>query len=96
MNRNPADTQFNYKFSRTAAMGAIGLAVAGPLGLGFLKWMDMVILPANPSAPITLAVKFTLDQVRLYLSLCCCFLVTVSTWSYPEAACIPSPPSTHR
>jgi len=52
-----------YNYQRTATMGVIGLVVAGPIGLGFLRWMDGWVLPAVPMSPASLGIKFTLDQV---------------------------------
>lgn len=44
-------------------MLAVGAVVATPVGLGFLRWMDLNILPHNPTGAAALSIKFTLDQV---------------------------------
>lgn len=66
-----------YKPHLTATMAALGLVVAGPAGLAFLRWMDLSILPSHPHSPVALGVKFVLDQVlgcvlwqASYLTIC--------------------------
>lgn len=53
----------DYDLQRTAKMGALGAAVAAPIGLAFLRYLDGVILPATPSSAAALSIKLTLDQV---------------------------------
>ena len=38
-----------YDLRRTAAMGAAGLAVAGPLGYGFIVWMEGNVMVHAPT-----------------------------------------------
>lgn len=38
-----------YDWPRTAAMGAAGLGVAGPLGYLLIVWMEGSIMPSNPT-----------------------------------------------
>jgi hypothetical protein len=52
-----------YDLARTAKMGALGAAVAAPIGLVFLRYLDGVILPATPHSPAALGIKLTMDQV---------------------------------
>jgi hypothetical protein len=53
----------DYDLVRTAKMGALGAAVAAPVGLVFLRYLDGVVLPATPHSPAALGIKLTLDQV---------------------------------
>lgn len=48
----------NYDPKRTLAMAAVGAVLAGPLGLAFLRWLDVVSPAATP-----LAAKLALEQV---------------------------------
>ncbi|KAI3433321.1 hypothetical protein D9Q98_003139 [Chlorella vulgaris] len=48
---------------RTAAMGAAGLAVGGPVGYYFIMWMERNIMTSAPHSKLALTVKVTLDQV---------------------------------
>ncbi|KAF5835468.1 hypothetical protein DUNSADRAFT_7308 [Dunaliella salina] len=51
-----------YDWSRTAKMGALGAAVAGPIGLWFFRWMNANLLTQGP-AGLAMGVKVLLDQV---------------------------------
>jgi hypothetical protein len=53
----------DYDLQRTAKMGLLGAAVAAPLGLAFLRYLDGVIMPAAPTSAAALGIKLTLDQV---------------------------------
>ena len=52
-----------YDWPRTAAMGAVGLGAAGPLGYAFLGWMEGAVLPSAPASGAAVATKIVLDQV---------------------------------
>lgn len=52
-----------YDLTRTVKMGLIGAAVAAPVGLAFLRYLDGVIMPAAPNSAAALGIKLTLDQV---------------------------------
>lgn len=54
---------FSYDYGRTVKMGTIGLVMAGPVGLAFLRWMETWVMPATPYSVAALSIKFTLDQV---------------------------------
>eukprot|EP00200_Dunaliella_tertiolecta_P004753 CAMPEP_0202354310 /NCGR_PEP_ID=MMETSP1126-20121109/9688_1 /ASSEMBLY_ACC=CAM_ASM_000457 /TAXON_ID=3047 /ORGANISM="Dunaliella tertiolecta, Strain CCMP1320" /LENGTH=184 /DNA_ID=CAMNT_0048946765 /DNA_START=24 /DNA_END=579 /DNA_ORIENTATION=+ len=51
-----------YDFGRTAKMGALGAAFAGPIGLWFFRWMNANLLTQGP-AGLAMGVKLVLDQV---------------------------------
>lgn len=61
MNNRRRKRWYNPKL--TAMMAGLGLCLAGPAGLAFMRWMDFTILPGHPHSPVTIAVKFVLDQV---------------------------------
>lgn len=50
-------------WQRSAKMGAIGLTVAGPVGFGFILWMEGNIMTAAPASRLAVSTKITLDQV---------------------------------
>lgn len=84
MNRPKNDKSWRYNYTSSATMFAIGAALAAPVGLSFLRWMDVHILPSSPNSPITLTVKFILDQV-LGCAIWQCSYLTINE-PYREAA----------
>lgn len=53
----------DYDLQRTAKMALLGAAVAAPVGLAFLRYLDGIIMPATPTSAAALSIKLTLDQV---------------------------------
>ena len=59
------DTKVHYRhdFSKTAQMALVGASVAAPIGLGFLRLLDLSLFSCNPHTAFALSSKFFLDQV---------------------------------
>lgn len=54
---------YRHDFHKTGQMALVGATVAAPVGLGFLRWLDLAVFSAGPNSAFALTAKFILDQV---------------------------------